>query len=70
MQLPMRQLQSRGTMTNPTIEQILAPKPEARPRIYAYSIKDDAHAGLFTRGRTTGGMTRRLGEPYESGEGE
>ncbi|MCW5555481.1 MAG: hypothetical protein KIS67_25375 [Verrucomicrobiae bacterium] len=28
-----------------TIEEILAPKPEARPRIYAYSIDDQAHAG-------------------------
>ena len=25
-----------------TIEEILAPKPEARPRIYAYSIADKA----------------------------
>src|SRR6266511_1745507 len=30
-----------------TIEEILAPKPEARPRIYAYSIADEAHAGLL-----------------------
>ena len=28
-----------------TIEEILAPKPEARPRIYAYSIDDAAHKG-------------------------
>ncbi|HWG44414.1 MAG TPA: hypothetical protein VN688_16670 [Gemmataceae bacterium] len=26
-----------------TIEDIHAPKPEARPRIYAYSIADAAH---------------------------
>ena len=25
-----------------TIEEILAPKPEIRPRIYAYSIADEA----------------------------
>jgi hypothetical protein len=30
------------------IEEILAPKPEARPRIYAYSIDAAAHAGLRT----------------------
>jgi hypothetical protein len=30
-----------------TIEEILAPKPEARPRIYAYSIADKAQAGLL-----------------------
>jgi hypothetical protein len=32
-------------VTKPTIQQILAPKPEARPRIYAYSISDKAHKG-------------------------
>jgi hypothetical protein len=30
-----------------TIAEIPAPKPEARPRIYAYSIDDQAHAGLL-----------------------
>lgn len=35
---------------NKTIEEILVPKPEVRPRIYAYSIDDKAHAGLFTSG--------------------
>ena len=36
-----------------TIEEILAPKPEARPRIYAYSIDDKAHKGLLKVGQTT-----------------
>ena len=36
-----------------TIEEILSPKPEARPRIYAYSIADKAHAGLLKVGQTT-----------------
>ena len=27
------------------IEEILTPKPEARPHIYAYSIDDNAHKG-------------------------
>lgn len=31
-----------------TIEEILTPKPEARPRIYAYSIADKAHAAAPT----------------------
>ena len=31
-----------------TIDEILAPKPEARPRIYAYSIADEAHKGQAT----------------------
>ncbi len=30
-----------------TVEEILAPRTEARPRIYAYSIADEAHAGLL-----------------------
>ena len=29
------------------IEEILLPKPVARPRIYAYSIDDPAHKGLL-----------------------
>ena len=33
-----------------TIEEILVPKPAARPRIYAYSIDDKAHAGLLNPG--------------------
>lgn len=33
------------------IEEILAPKPEARPRIYAYTIADEAHAGLLKVGQ-------------------
>ena len=37
-----------------TIEQILSPKPEARPRIYAYSIDDKAHAGLRSEAIETG----------------
>jgi len=28
-------------MSKPTIEEILATKPKARPRIYAYSIDDN-----------------------------
>ena len=41
-------------MTKP-IEEILAPKPEARLRIYAYSIDDAAHVGLLKVGQTTRG---------------
>ena len=32
------------------IEEVLAPKSEVRPRIYAYSIDDKAHAGLLKVG--------------------
>jgi len=32
---------------NKAIDEILVLKPEARPRIYAYSIADKAHAVLL-----------------------
>jgi hypothetical protein len=35
------------------IEQILAPKPEARPRIYGSAIADKAHAGLHFEAKET-----------------
>src|SRR5215472_11868316 len=43
-----------------TIEGILAPKPEARPRIYAYSIADEAHKGLLKVGQTTRDVKQRV----------
>ena len=46
------------------IEQILLPKPEARPRIYAYSISDDAHAELLKVGQTTRNVKQRVAEQY------
>jgi hypothetical protein len=51
---------------NKTIEEILAPKPEARPRIYAYSIDDRAHAGLLKVGQTTRDVKRRLAEQLKT----
>lgn len=45
-----------------TVEEILAPKPEARPRIYAYSIDDKAHAGLVKVGQTTRNVKQRVAE--------
>jgi len=42
-----------ATMSKPTIDEILVPKPEARLRIYAYSIDDKAHKGLLKVGQTT-----------------
>lgn len=39
-------------MSKPTIEDILTTKPEARPRIYAYSIADKAHNGFLKVGQT------------------
>ncbi len=44
------------------IEAILAEKPRARPRIYAYSIDDAAHAGLLKIGQTTRDVKSRVAE--------
>ena len=42
-----------------TIEEILAPKPEARPRLYAYSIDDKAHTVLAKCWRRRPGESQR-----------
>jgi Type III restriction enzyme, res subunit len=49
-----------------TIEEILAPKPEARPRIYAYSIDDKPHAGLLKVGQTTRDVKQRVAEQLKT----
>lgn len=49
-----------------TIEEILAPKPEARPRIYAYSIADMAHTGLLKVGQTTRDVKQRVAEQLKT----
>lgn len=53
-------------MNSPSIEEILAPKPEARPRIYAYSIADQAHAGLLKVGQTTRDVKQRVAEQLKT----
>ena len=53
-------------MTKPTIEEILEPKPQVRPRIYTYSINDDAHAGLIKVGQTTRDVKRRVAEQLKT----
>jgi len=45
-----------------TIDEILAPKPRARLRIYAYSIADEAHRGLLKIGQTTRDVKERVKE--------
>jgi len=52
---------------NKTIDQILFPKPEARPRIYAYSIADKAHEGLLKVGQTTRNVSQRVAEQLKPG---
>ncbi len=53
-------------MNKPTIEEILAPMPEARPRIYAYSIDDKAHAGLLKVGQSTRDVKQRVAEQLKT----
>jgi hypothetical protein len=47
---------------NKTIDEILLPKPQGTPRIYAYSIDDEAHKGLLKVGQTTRDVQRRVKE--------
>ena len=49
-----------------TIEEILAPKPDSRPRIYAYSIADEAHKGLLKVGQTTRDVKQRVAEQLKT----
>src|SRR3954464_1021647 len=53
-------------MSKPTIEEILAPKPKARPRIYAYSIADEAHKSLLKVGQTTRDVKQRVAEQVKT----
>lgn len=53
-------------MNKPNIEEILAPKPEARPRIYAYVIHDEAHKGLLKVGQTTRDVKQRVAEQVKT----
>jgi len=48
------------------IEDILTPKPVARPRIYAYSIDDKAHDGLLKIGQTTRDVKQRIAEQLKT----
>jgi len=59
----MRQL---PTTMSKTIEEILTPKPAVRPRIYAYSIDDEAHAGLLKVGKTTRDVKQRVAEQLKT----
>ena len=53
-------------MSKPSIEEILAPKREVRPRIYAYSIDDTAHKGLLKVGQTTRNVKQRVAEQVKT----
>jgi len=49
-------------MMSKSIEEILSPKPQVRPLIYAYSIDDKAHAGMLKVGQTTRDVKKRVAE--------
>ena len=53
-------------MNKPTIDEVLTPKPEARPRIYAYGIADAAHYGQLKVGQTTRDVKRRVAEQLKT----
>ena len=48
------------------IDEILEPKPTARPRIYAYSIADVAHKGKLKVGQTTRDVKKRVAEQLKT----
>jgi hypothetical protein len=53
-------------MNRPSIDEILAPKPIVRPRIYAYTIADAAHDGLLKVGQTTRDVALRVAEQLKT----
>ena len=55
-----------ATTMSKSIEEILESKPEARPRIYAYSIDDKAHEGLLKVGQTTREVKQRVAEQLKT----
>lgn len=60
-----RPLTTKAAMSKP-IEEILAPKPLAQPRIYAYSITDAAHSGQLKIGQTTRDVKQRVAEQLKT----
>lgn len=52
-------------MTKP-VEDLLPAKPQARLRIYAYSIEDEAHAGLLKIGQTTQDVKTRVAQQLKT----
>jgi len=49
-----------------SIDEVLAPKPQARLRIYAYTIADSAHKGLLKVGQTTRDVKQRVAEQLKT----
>jgi hypothetical protein len=53
-------------MTKRTTGEILPPRPVVRPRIYAYSIDDEAHRGLLKVGQTVREVKQRVAEQLKT----
>ncbi len=53
-------------MNKPTIDEVLTPKSDARPRIYAYAITDAAHHGQLKVGQTTRNVKQRVAEQLKT----
>lgn len=53
-------------MSKLTVEHIFSQKPEARLRIYAYSIGDEAHVGLLKVGQTSRNVKQRVDEQLKT----
>lgn len=53
-------------MNKPSIDEVLPPKPVARPRIYAYAIADAAHQGQLKVGQTTRPVKQRVAEQLKT----
>lgn len=51
---------------NKPVEDLLPTKPDARLRVYAYSIDDAAHAGLLKIGQTTQDVKARVGQQVQT----
>mgnify|MGYP003387901721 FL=1 len=49
-----------------SIDEILSPKPQILPLIYAYSIDDKAHLGLLKVGQTTRDVKKRVAEQLKT----
>jgi hypothetical protein len=51
---------------NKPISEILAPKPDVHPRIYAYAINSSSHDGLLKIGQTTRDVKQRIAEQVKT----
>ena len=54
------------SLKRPSVDEILAPRPAARPRIYAYAIASDTHKGLLKVGQTTRDVKQRVAEQLKT----